>query len=156
MTFDRRKSTTGVEPSSQNIGGVARSKASVKRQLGHLSLTAPTGNHVIESHSLCDCHFVDDRFPQNSHNTPFNMSLMATTVSLDRGIYNHPFLRKISWNLRSKSCIKFARAAGEKLSPSRYTQRIYIYIKHARSYKQLGCFPASAVHCATVLFAVCE
>lgn len=29
---------------------------------GHLSVTAPTGNHVIESHSLCDCHFVDDRF----------------------------------------------------------------------------------------------
>lgn len=32
------------------------------QQPGHLPATAPTGNHVIESHSLCDCHFVDDRF----------------------------------------------------------------------------------------------
>ena len=97
----------------------------MKRQLGHLSLTAPTGNHVIESHSLCDCHFVDDRFPQNSHNTRFNMSQMATPVSPDRGIHNHPsggVPTEVLVNFRSKSCIKFARAAARTKRVKNYLQ----------------------------------
>ncbi|KAI4489053.1 hypothetical protein M0804_004551 [Polistes exclamans] len=35
-----------------------------QQQLGHLLVTAPTGNHVIESSSPRDFHFVDDRFLQ--------------------------------------------------------------------------------------------
>lgn len=73
----------------------------MERQLGHLSLTAPTGNHVIESHSPCDCHLAYDRFPQN---TP-QSSVYINTIpkNLSRGHPSSITSHKVSLPARSSS-----------------------------------------------------
>lgn len=108
MTFDRRKSITGVErriPNHRGKHSVIQGGGSIRaaRQLGHLSLMAPTGNHVIESHSPCDCHLVDDRF----HQTATMLHLICAGCRLAPDIDNRRHLFR--FDFRFKSCINFAR-----------------------------------------------